>query len=336
MGLFDRIKRAFTGEDPIVQQEESKESIVIEKYDKGMEKTRRSFSDRLNEFLADFRTIDEDFFDSLEETFISSDVGFEMTLAITDALRDEVRLQNAKNAHDVKQVIIEKMVDIYEKGEDQQQLATLKKAEGRPTVLLFVGVNGVGKTTTIGKIAWRLKQEGHSVLLAAGDTFRAGAIQQLEIWGERVGVPVVSGREGGDPSSVVFDAIKRAKAENIDYLLIDTAGRLQNKVNLMKELEKMNRIISREIETGADETLLVLDATTGQNAMIQAKQFGETINITGLILTKLDGTAKGGVILSIRHELNIPVKFIGLGEKMDDLQPFDPTQFIFGLVKDSL
>lgn len=334
MGLFDRIKRAFTGEDAVIKSEDQHEGIVIEKYDQGMAKTRRSFSDRLNEFLADFRTIDEDFFDSLEETFISSDIGFEMTLAITDALREEVKLQNAKNAHDVKQVILEKMVDIYEKGEDD--LATLKKAEGRPTVLLFVGVNGVGKTTTIGKIAWRLKQEGHSVLLAAGDTFRAGAIQQLEVWGERVGVPVVSGREGGDPSSVVYDAIKRAKAEKIDYLLIDTAGRLQNKVNLMKELKKMNRIISREIETGADETLLVLDATTGQNALIQAKQFGDTIDITGLILTKLDGTAKGGVILSIRHELNIPVKFIGLGEKMDDLQPFDATQFIFGLVKDSL
>ena len=331
MGLFDRIKRAFTGEDAVIKQQEQETSIIIDKYDQGMQKTRKSFSDHLNEFLADFRTIDEDFFDDLEETFISSDVGFEMTLAITDALRDEVRLKNAKNAHDVKQVIIEKMVDIYEKGED-----TLAKAEGRPTVLLFVGVNGVGKTTTIGKIAWRLKQEGHSVLLAAGDTFRAGAIQQLEIWGERVGVPVVSGKEGGDPSSVVYDAIKKAKAENIDYLLIDTAGRLQNKVNLMKELEKMNRIISREIETGADETLLVLDATTGQNALVQAKQFKETIDVTGLILTKLDGTAKGGVILSIRHEMNIPVKFIGLGEKMDDLQPFDSTQFIFGLVKDSL
>ena len=334
MGLFDRIKRAFTGEDAVIKQQEQETSIIIDKYDQGMQKTRKSFSDHLNEFLADFRTIDEDFFDDLEETFISSDVGFEMTLAITDALRDEVRLKNAKNAHDVKQVIIEKMVDIYEKGEDN--LATLAKAVGRPTVLLFVGVNGVGKTTTIGKIAWRLKQEGHSVLLAAGDTFRAGAIQQLEIWGERVGVPVVSGKEGGDPSSVVYDAIKKAKAENIDYLLIDTAGRLQNKVNLMKELEKMNRIISREIETGADETLLVLDATTGQNALVQAKQFKETIDVTGLILTKLDGTAKGGVILSIRHEMNIPVKFIGLGEKMDDLQPFDSTQFIFGLVKDSL
>ena len=334
MGLFDRIKRAFTGEDAVIKQQEQETSIIIDKYDQGMQKTRKSFSDHLNEFLADFRTIDEDFFYDLEETFISSDVGFEMTLAITDSLRDEVRLKNAKNAHDVKQVIIEKMVDIYEKGEDN--LATLAKAEGRPTVLLFVGVNGVGKTTTIGKIAWRLKQEGHSVLLAAGDTFRAGAIQQLEIWGERVGVPVVSGKEGGDPSSVVYDAIKKAKAENIDYLLIDTAGRLQNKVNLMKELEKMNRIISREIETGADETLLVLDATTGQNALVQAKQFKETIDVTGLILTKLDGTAKGGVILSIRHEINIPVKFIGLGEKMDDLQPFDSTQFIFGLVKDSL
>lgn len=334
MGLFDRIKRAFTGEDEVIKHEEKKESIVIEKYDKGMEKTRRSFSERLNEFLADFREIDEDFFEDLEETFISSDVGFEMTLAITDALRDEVRLKNATTSGQVKEVIIEKMVDIYEKGEDN--LSVLKKVEGRPTVLMFVGVNGVGKTTTIGKIAWRLKQEGNKVLLAAGDTFRAGAIQQLEVWGERVGVPVVAGKEGGDPSSVVFDAIKKAKEENFDYLLIDTAGRLQNKVNLMKELEKMNRIISREIETGADETLLVLDATTGQNALVQAKQFGETIDITGLILTKLDGTAKGGVILSIRHELNIPVKFIGLGEQMDDLQPFEPEQFIYGLVKDML
>ena len=199
MGLFDRIKRAFTGEDEVIKHEEKKESIVIEKYDKGMEKTRRSFSDRLNEFLADFR--------------------------------EEVRLKNATTSGQVKEVIIEKMVDIYEKGEDN--LSALKKAEDRPTVLMFVGVNGVGKTTTIGKIAWRLKQEGNKVLLAAGDTFRAGAIQQLEVWGERVGVPVVSGREGGDPSSVVFDAIKKAKEENFDYLLIDTAGRLQNKLNLM-------------------------------------------------------------------------------------------------------
>lgn len=334
MGLFDRIKRAFTGEDAVIKAPEEKEGIVLQKYDKGMEKTRKTFSDRLNELLADFRSIDEDFFDDLEETFIAGDVGFEMTLAITDALREEVRMKNATSADQVKKVIIEKMVEIYEKGESD--LETLKHVSGRPNVFLFVGVNGVGKTTTIGKLAWRLKQEGHSVLLAAGDTFRAGAIQQLEVWGERVGVPVVSGKEGGDPASVVYDAIKQATAQQVDYLLIDTAGRLQNKVNLMKELEKMNRIIERELGCPADETLLVLDAATGQNALIQAKQFGETIDLTGLILTKLDGTAKGGVILSIRHELNIPVKFIGLGEKMDDLQPFDAEQYLYGLIKDMI
>lgn len=334
MGLFDRIKRAFTGEDPIVQQQDEKEGIVLDKYDKGMAKTRNNFSNLMNELFADFRTIDEDFFEDLEETFIGADVGFEMTLAITDALREEVRMQNAKSPDEVKRVIIETMVDIYEKG--QGNLSGLKKVEGRPTVVLFVGVNGVGKTTTIGKLAWQLINEGNKVLLAAGDTFRAGAIQQLEIWGERVGAPVVKGNEGGDPSSVVFDALKKAKDESYDYLLIDTAGRLQNKVNLMKELEKMNRIIQRELESGADETLLVLDATTGQNALIQAKQFDETIDISGLVLTKLDGTAKGGVILSIRHELDIPVKYIGLGEKMDDLQAFDPEQYIYGLIKDML
>ena len=324
MGLFDRIKRAFTGEDEVIKHEEKKESIVIEKYDKGMEKTRRSFSDRLNEFLADFREIDEDFFEDLEETFISSDVGFEMTLAITDALRDEVRLKNATTSGQVKEVIIEKMVDIYEKGEDN--LSALKKAEGRPTVLMFVGVNGVGKTTTIGKIAWRLKQEGNKVLLAAGDTFRAGAIQQLEVWGERVGVPVVAGKEGGDPSSVVFDAIKKAKEENFDYLLIDTAGRLQNKVNLMKELEKIDRIIKQSVDDY--ESLIVIDSTTGQNGLEQARIFNSISKISGIILTKFDGTAKGGIIFSIVDELQKPVKFLGVGEGVDDLRVFDCKEFV--------
>lgn len=335
MGLFDRIRRAFTGEDAVVkQQEDTAESLVLKKYDKGMEKTRKSFSERLNELFADFRTIDEEFFERLEETFISSDVGFDMTLAITDALREEVRLSNATDPQSVRRVIIETLVNIYEKGGNN--LSSIQEKEPKPTILLFVGVNGVGKTTTIGKIAWKLKQEGKSVLLAAGDTFRAGAIQQLAAWGERIDVPVVQGREGGDPASVVFDAIKQAKAEQVDYLLIDTAGRLQNKVNLMNELEKINRIIERESGRKADETLLVLDATTGQNALIQAKQFNETVELSGLVLTKLDGTAKGGVILSIRHELDIPVKFVGLGEQMDDLQPFDAEQYIYGLIKDSI
>ncbi len=255
-----------------------------------------------------------------------------MTLAISDVLREEVKLKNVRTGEQVKNVIVEKMVEIYEKGE--VGLPTINENKDGLTVILFVGVNGVGKTTTIGKYAHKLKSEGKKVLLAAGDTFRAGAIEQLEVWGERVGVDVVTSNAQSDPAAVVFDALKKGQQDNYDYLLIDTAGRLQNKVNLMKELEKINRIITREVPGGASETLLVLDATTGQNALIQAKQFKETTDVTGLILTKLDGTAKGGVILAIRQEMAIPVKFVGLGESMDDLQVFDPEQYIYGLVKD--
>ena len=334
MGLFDRIKRAFTGEDVVQTPVTEENKIVIDKFDKGMEKTRKSFSEKMNELFAGFREVDEEFFDDLEETLISADVGFDMTLALSDVLRDEVKMKNVRTGEQVKNVIIEKMVEIYEKG--QTELPTIKINENGPTVILFVGVNGVGKTTTIGKYAYQLKNQGNSVLLAAGDTFRAGAIEQLEVWGQRVGVPVVTSDAKSDPASVVYDALKQAKEENYDYLLIDTAGRLQNKVNLMKELEKINRIIAREIPGGATETLLVLDATTGQNALIQAKQFKETTDVTGLILTNLDGPAKGGVILAIRQEMDIPVKFVGLGEGLDDLQPFDPEQYIYGLVKDLL
>ncbi|AZP05220.1 signal recognition particle-docking protein FtsY [Jeotgalibaca ciconiae] len=332
MGLFDRIKRAFTGEDVTTEPVNEEKRIVIEKFDKGMEKTRKSFSEKINELFAGFREVDEDFFDDLEEVLISADVGFDMTLAISDVLREEVRLRNVRTGEQVKNVIVEKMVEIYEKGE--VGLPTINENKNGLTVILFVGVNGVGKTTTIGKYAHKLRNEGKKVLLAAGDTFRAGAIEQLEVWAERVQVDVVTSDAHSDPASVVFDALKKGQKEEYDYLLIDTAGRLQNKVNLMKELEKINRIISREIPEGASETLLVLDATTGQNALIQAKQFKETTNVTGLILTKLDGTAKGGVILAIRQELAIPVKFVGLGEGMDDLQVFDPEQYIYGLVKD--
>lgn len=332
MGLFDRIKRAFTGEDVTTQPVNDEKRIVIEKYDKGMEKTRKSFSDKINELFAGFREVDEDFFDDLEEILISADVGFDMTLAISDVLREEVKLKNVRTGEQVKNVIVEKMVEIYEKGE--VGLPTINENKDGLTVILFVGVNGVGKTTTIGKYAHKLKSEGKKVLLAAGDTFRAGAIEQLEVWGERVGVDVVTSNAQSDPAAVVFDALKKGQQDNYDYLLIDTAGRLQNKVNLMKELEKINRIITREVPGGASETLLVLDATTGQNALIQAKQFKETTDVTGLILTKLDGTAKGGVILAIRQEMAIPVKFVGLGESMDDLQVFDPEQYIYGLVKD--
>lgn len=332
MGLFDRIKRAFTGEDVTQEPINEEKRIVIEKYDKGMEKTRKSFSEKINELFAGFREVDEDFFDDLEEVLISADVGFDMTLAISDVLREEVRLRNVRNGEQAKNVIVEKMVEIYERGETA--LPTINENPNGLTVILFVGVNGVGKTTTIGKYAHRLKNEGKKVLLAAGDTFRAGAIEQLEVWAERVDVDIVTSNAQSDPASVVFDALKQGKDGGYDYLLVDTAGRLQTKVNLMKELEKINRIIHREIEGGPAETLLVLDATTGQNALIQAKQFKETTNVTGLILTKLDGTAKGGVVLAIRHEMDIPVKFVGLGEGLDDLQVFDPEQYIYGLVKD--
>lgn len=336
MGFWDRIKRAFTGEEEFVTQEHEEhcgeQKISFGDYEKGMEKTRRSMTERINDLFSNFKGVDDDFFDDLEEVFISSDVGFDMTIALADALRDDEAVWQAKSKEAVKQAIVRHMVAIYEKGE--HVTSKLAKNPDGLTVVLFVGVNGVGKTTTIGKLAARLKDEGNKVLLAAGDTFRAGAIEQIGVWGERIGVPVVEGEMGGDPASVVFDAIKKAKEEHADYLLVDTAGRLQNKINLMNELEKIKRIISREISGGAQEVLLVLDATTGQNALVQAKQFNETTDITGLVLTKLDGTAKGGVVLGIRHELNIPVKYVGLGEGVHDLKEFAPDEYMYGLIKD--
>lgn len=323
MGIFDKIKRAFTGEEKIEQTE------VTEKYEKGLEKTRKSFSQRMNELFANFRTVDEDFFEDLEEILIGADVGYEATMEISDALRQEVKLKNAKSEGEVQQAIIEKMVEIYEK--DNTEKPTINLNNDGLTVILVVGVNGVGKTTTIGKMAHLYQKENKKVLLAAGDTFRAGAIEQLVVWGERVGADVVTGKAGGDPAAVVFDAIRQAKQQGADVLLVDTAGRLQNKVNLMNELEKMKRIIEKEVPGGPQEVLLVLDATTGQNAMVQAKQFKQTTNVTGLVLTKLDGTAKGGIVLAIRKELDIPVKFVGLGESVDDLQEFDPNEYIYGL-----
>lgn len=333
MSLFDRIKKAFTGEDPVVkkQKEEQEEKIVLEKYDKGTEKTRRTFAERLNALFAGFREVDEDFFEDLEETLIASDVGFDMTLAISDAVREEIQLNNAKSGEEVKNTVLQTMVQIYEKnGLADTHLETNPNG---PTVFLFVGVNGVGKTTAIGKLAYRLKQTGKSVLLAAGDTFRAGAVEQLEEWAKRVDVPIVMGRAQGDPASVVFDAVKKAKEENVDYLLVDTAGRLQNKAHLMKELDKMNRVIQREIPAGPQETFLVLDATTGQNALLQAKEFARTVDISGIILTKMDGTGKGGVIFAIRYEMDVPVKFITVGEQLDDIEEFDPEQFIYQMVR---
>ena len=326
MGFFDNIKRAFTGE------EKTEEVEVQEQNDKGLEKTRKTFGERMNELFANFRTVDEDFFEELEETLIGADVGFETAIRITEALRQEVKLRNAKKSAEVQNAIIEKLVDLYE-AEGINEVNELNIQEDGLTVILFVGVNGVGKTTSIGKLAHQFKNEGKKVLMAAADTFRAGAIDQLVVWGERAGVEVVRGNAGGDPAAVVFDALERAKIEQADVLLVDTAGRLQNKVNLMNELEKIKRVIQRELPEAPQETLLVLDATTGQNAMVQAKQFKETTDVTGLVLTKLDGTAKGGIVLAIRNELHLPVKLVGLGEGIDDLEPFDPNDFVVGLFK---
>lgn len=327
MGLFDKIKQAFTG------GAKPEETAAEEKYDKGLEKSRKTFGDRLNALFANFRTVDEDFFDDLEETLIGADVGYEMAVKLSDELRDEVKLRNAKSQQEVAQTIVEKLVNIYEaEGADENNEINFA-AEG-PTVILFVGVNGVGKTTTVGKLAHQYKEEGKKVVLAAADTFRAGAIEQLQVWGERAGVPVVAGKAQSDPAAVVYDAVQKAKRDHDDVLLVDTAGRLQNKVNLMNELEKIKRVIAREIPDAPHEVLLVLDSTTGQNALIQAKQFKETTAVSGIVLTKLDGTAKGGIVLAIRSELKVPVKLVGLGEQINDLQPFDANAFVYGLFKD--
>jgi len=301
-----------------------------EKYNRSLKKTRTGFSARLNAFLANFRRVDEDFFEELEEMLILSDVGVNVATQLTEDLRYEAKLENAKKADGLKRIIIEKLVEIYEKdGVFNEQI----NFQDGLTVMLFVGVNGVGKTTSIGKLAYKYKNEGKKVMLVAADTFRAGAVAQLSEWGRRVDVPVVTGPEKADPASVVFDGMERAVAENVDVLLIDTAGRLQNKDNLMAELEKIGRIIKRVVPDAPHETLLALDASTGQNALSQAKEFSKITPLTGLILTKIDGTAKGGVVLAIRQELDIPVKFIGFGEKIDDIGEFDSEDFIRGLLE---
>lgn len=319
MGFFDKLK------EKIAKQRDE----VTEKFKSGLAKTRESFAGKVNDLIARYRKVDEDFFDELEEILIQADVGFDTVLELTDELKMEVKRRNIQDANEVKEVIMEKLVDIYVGSETE--LTMLNIQEDGLTVILFVGVNGVGKTTTIGKLAYKFKQEGKKVLLAAGDTFRAGAIDQLEVWGSRAGVEVIKHSEGSDPAAVIYDAIQAAKSRKADILLCDTAGRLQNKVNLMKELEKVKRVIEREVPGAPHEVLLVLDATTGQNALVQAKQFKEATDVTGIVLTKLDGTAKGGIVIAIRKELNIPVKMVGLGEGMEDLQSFNPEQYVYGL-----
>ncbi|QBK25604.1 signal recognition particle-docking protein FtsY [Ureibacillus thermophilus] len=308
---------------------------ITQKFKMGLAKTRDTFTSKVNDLIARYRKVDEEFFEELEEILLQADVGFETVMELMDELRFEVQRKNMNDTEGIYEIICEKLVEIYEKGEEGISELNLQP-EGELTVILFVGVNGVGKTTTIGKLAHRLKNQGKKVMLAAGDTFRAGAIEQLQIWGERVGCEVIKQSEGSDPAAVIYDAINAAKKRGVDVLICDTAGRLQNKVNLMKELEKIHRVISREIPNAPHEVLLALDATTGQNALIQAQTFKEATNVTGIVLTKLDGTAKGGIVLAIRNKLNIPVKFVGLGEKIDDLQPFDPERYVYGLFADSL
>jgi len=306
------------------------EETVQEKYDRSLKKTRTGFGARLNAFFANFRSVDEEFFEELEELLIMSDVGVQVASNLTEELRYEAKLENAKKPDALRRVIIEKLVELYEKDGNYDE--SIHFQDGL-TVMLFVGVNGVGKTTSIGKLAHRYKQAGKKVMLVAADTFRAGAVAQLADWGRRVDVPVVTGPEKADPASVVFDGMERAVAEGIDILMIDTAGRLQNKDNLMAELEKIGRIIKRVVPEAPHETFLALDASTGQNALVQAKEFSKITPLTGIVLTKIDGTARGGVVLAIREELNIPVKLIGFGEKIDDIGEFNSENFMKGLLE---
>lgn len=322
MGFFTQIKEKLVG----------KSTKQNEKYVVGLDKSSETFSDRINELAARFREINDEYFEELENILIMADVGVSMVMKIVSEIKTEVRIRNITDPREINDIIVDKMFVIYA-NESVMSTKINYAAEGL-TVILMVGVNGAGKTTTIGKLAHRIvHDEGKKVVVAAGDTFRAGAIDQLAVWAERVGVDIVKGKEGGDPSAVVFDALNKAKETGADVLICDTAGRLQNKVNLMNELEKMNRIIKRVVPEGPHETLLVVDATTGQNGVSQAIEFSKITDITGVVLTKMDGTAKGGIVLSIKDQLNIPVKFIGLGEQVDDLQEFDLEQYIYGLCK---
>ena len=321
MGIFDKIKKVFT-------KEEKKE---VEKYDKGLEKSRKEFVSQLSNLSKKYKNIDANYFEELEDILIMADIGVDTVVHFVNLLKQRVKTEKITDANTLKDIIIDELFIMYVGNNILD--SKIHYAEDEPTVILFVGVNGVGKTTTIGKLAHQLQKEGKKVLLVAGDTFRAGAIEQLEEWGKRLNTPVVTSTSK-DPSSVMYDGLEKAVKENYDVVLVDTAGRLQNKENLMKELEKVNRVIKKIIPSAPHETLLVIDATTGQNGISQAKSFKEITDITGIVLTKLDGTAKGGIVLAIKEEVSIPVKYVGLGEGMDDLEKFDIEKYIYGLFKD--
>ena len=328
MGLFDKLKNIIIKKQEVKDKEQKEE---IQNYDKGLKKTRDDFVSKLNILGIKYTKVSEEYFEELESILIMADIGVNTVMKFMDKLRARVKSENITDVNYLKEVVVDELLVIYVEGESLSDKINIQK-EG-PTVILMVGVNGVGKTTTIAKLAHKYINEGKKVMMIAGDTFRAGAVSQLEIWANRTGASFY-GKEESDPASVVYDGLLKAKSENVDIVLIDTAGRLQNKVNLMKELEKINKVIENHIEKAPHETLLVIDASTGQNGIMQAKSFKEITNITGIVLTKLDGTAKGGIVLAIKEEVNLPVKFIGLGEKMTDLKSFDIENYIYGLFKD--
>ena len=335
MGIFNKIKNMFQGNKESVVEQNHSEEVVQEEvkvYEKGLTKSREGFVSKLANLTNKYRTINDDYFDELEEILIMADIGVNTVMEFIDRLKDRAAKEKISDPELLKEIIVDELFIIYVG--DEVLSSKIEYRDNGPTVILFVGVNGVGKTTTIGKIAWRMKQEGKKVLLVAGDTFRAGAISQLQEWSKKVDVDFYGTEQGSDPASVVYDGCSKAVEEKYDVVLVDTAGRLQNKVNLMKELEKINKVIQGIVEGGPAETLLVIDATTGQNGISQAKSFKEITDITGIVLTKLDGTAKGGIVLAIKEQVGLPVKFIGLGEGKEDLQVFDIEKYIYGLFKD--
>ena len=325
MGLFDKFKKVFA------KKEENKEDVEI--YEKGLEKTRKEFVNELSILGHKYTKVSDEYFDELESILIMADIGVNTVMEFIDRLKTRVKKENITDTKYLQEVIVDELFIIYVSGESLSDKINMNP--NGPTVILMVGVNGVGKTTTIAKLAYKYKKEGKSIMMIAGDTFRAGAVPQLKEWAEKTG-SLFYGKENADPAGVIYDGLVKAKEENVDIVFVDTAGRLQNKVNLMKELEKINKVIATHIEGAPQETLLVIDASTGQNGILQAEAFKEITNITGIVLTKLDGTAKGGIVLAIKESVNIPVKFIGLGEKMEDLKPFDIENYIYGLFKDMI